>query len=294
MKDIGYDKDLFILAFDHRGSFRKISQIDTIDDEAVEKMKNFKNIIFKGFQKAVENGLPQECSAILVDELYGSGVATEAKDKGYMIAMPVEKSGQDVFDFDFGDKFKEHIERYDVDFVKVLIRYNPKNVEDNKVQNSRLKVLSDYCSENNRKFLLELLITDKSADTDKENFDRNIRPELIQQSIKEIQMAGVEPDLWKLEGFYRKEDYVNVMSVIRNSDSRKKVSFVTLGRGESDDVVKEWIRNSKGIEGVIGFAVGRTIFASAIESLALGKIGENEAVDIIASKYFDFYEEFVK
>ena len=39
--------------------------------------------------------------------------------------MPVEKSGQDEFDFQYGDDFGEHIEKFDPFASKVLVRYNP-------------------------------------------------------------------------------------------------------------------------------------------------------------------------
>ena len=50
---------------------------------------------------------------------------SEAKERGLILAMPVEKSGQNEFDFEYGDQFGEHIERFDPDFSKVLVRYNP-------------------------------------------------------------------------------------------------------------------------------------------------------------------------
>ena len=42
-----------------------------------------------------------------------------------MLAMPAERSGQNMFDFQYGEDFGEHIERFDPDFTKVLVRYNP-------------------------------------------------------------------------------------------------------------------------------------------------------------------------
>ena len=48
-----------------------------------------------------------------------------AREDGLKLAMPVEKSGQNEFDFEYGDDFAAHIEDSPVDFSKVLVRYNP-------------------------------------------------------------------------------------------------------------------------------------------------------------------------
>ena len=40
-------------------------------------------------------------------------------------ACPAEKSGQDEFDFEYGEDFARHIEAFDPTFCKVLVRYNP-------------------------------------------------------------------------------------------------------------------------------------------------------------------------
>ena len=62
-----------------------------------------------------------------MDEQFGAPkrIPEQAKERGLILAMPVEKSGQDEFDFDYGDQFGEHIERFDPDFSKVLVRFNP-------------------------------------------------------------------------------------------------------------------------------------------------------------------------
>ncbi len=293
-KKLGYTDSLYVLAFDHRGSFRKIAGIDELTEESISKIKYLKKVIFSGFEKAVTSGLPMGSSAVLVDEQYGADIAREAKRKGFSLMMPVEKSGQEVFDFEFGSDFAGHIEEFDLDFVKVLVRYNPANIEDNKVQRDRLRVLSDWCLENRRRLLIEMLIepVGDQKDLDKMDFDRNLRPDLTIQSIKELQEAGVEADVWKLEGYFSEDDYKKVLQIIRSSEERKDVSLVVLGRGEGDEVVKEWIRKGKGVTGVIGFAVGRTIFAQAVADLSSGRINEKEAVDIISAKYLEYYQEF--
>ena len=88
----------------------------------------------------------------------------DAKERGLLLAMPVEKSGQDEFDFQYGDDFGAHIEEFDPDFSKVLVRYNPDgDAEMNARQTERLKRLSDWLHEHDRKFLFELLVPAEDA-----------------------------------------------------------------------------------------------------------------------------------
>src|SRR3954468_11576059 len=161
---LGYDGKLFILAFDHRGSFqKKMFGIEgDPDDEQTETISDAKHLIWEGMQAAAEKGLDQRASGVLVDEQFGGprNIPQEAKERGFKLAMPVEKSGQNEFDFQYGDDFGAHIEQFDPDFSKVLVRYNPDDpdTELNKRQLDRLKRLADWLHDHDRKFLFELLV----------------------------------------------------------------------------------------------------------------------------------------
>ncbi len=147
---LGYDGKLYILAFDHRGSFQKKmfgiegdptpEQTDTIADA--------KRLIFEGMVEAVRRGAEAGATGVLVDEQFGSNIPELAREHGLKLAMPVEKSGQNEFDFEYGEEFGAHIERFDPDFSKVLVRYNPDDDEElNQRQLERLKRLADWLHE---------------------------------------------------------------------------------------------------------------------------------------------------
>jgi len=87
LNELGYDERLYILAFDHRGSFEKM-----VGD--VARVPGAKTLIWEGFQRAVADGASKDAAGILVDGQYGPDVARAAKAGGYKLAMPVEKSGQ--------------------------------------------------------------------------------------------------------------------------------------------------------------------------------------------------------
>jgi myo-inositol catabolism protein IolC len=177
---LGYDGKLYILAFDHRGSFTKRFGIEgDPTDEELQRIANGKHLIFEGLEMALARGAEASVSGALVDEQFGgpAQVPEQAKAKGIKLAMPVERSGQDEFDFEYGDDFGAHIERYDPDFSKVLVRYNPDgDAERNRRQAQRLRRLSDWLHEHDRKFLFELLVPAEAAqlasvDGDSDRYD---------------------------------------------------------------------------------------------------------------------------
>src|SRR3954468_9287586 len=124
---LGYDGKLYILAFDHRGSFQKkwfgIEGDPTEED--VQRITEAKTLSYEGVEHALSEGAEPSVTGALVDEQFGGEVPRRAKERGVKLAMPVEKSGQNEFDFQYGDDFGAHIERFDPNFSKVLVRYNP-------------------------------------------------------------------------------------------------------------------------------------------------------------------------
>ena len=290
-------KELLILAFDHRASFlEKMFGIKNRPPTAEEKkqIEDYKKIIFEGFKLSLKKKVPKEIAGLLVDEEFGSSVLREAKKDGLTFAMPVEKSGQDEFDFDYGEDFSKHIEEFDPSFVKVLVRYNPESDTTlNNRQLQRLKKLSDYLAKKKRAFLFELIVPATPAQLSKlggskETYDKELRPKLMVESLKEIQDAGVEPAIWKLEGVDKPED---AKAVVKQAQSNgRKVGVITLGRGESKEKVQEWLKVGAKIPGIIGFAVGRTIFWQPLADHKAGKTTRKEAVEQVAQNYQEFTE----
>jgi myo-inositol catabolism protein IolC len=289
--DLGYDQKLYILAFDHRGSFEKM-----VGDPA--RVPDAKRLIWEGFQRAVEQGAPKEYAGVLVDGQYGPDVAREAKAGGYVLAMPVEKSGQNEFDFEYGEQFGEKIEEFDPTFSKVLVRYNPEgDKEMNERQSARLRRLSEWLHEHRRKYLFELLVPAEPAqlerfEGDEDRYDTDLRPELMMEAILQLQNAGVEPDIWKIEGIDDREACREIAQLVRR-EGRDRVSCVVLGRGASDEKVDAWLRAGAGLEGYVGFAIGRSIFGEAVKAFAAGEgLDHDGAVDSIASKYLRFIDVY--
>jgi myo-inositol catabolism protein IolC len=300
---LGYDGKLYILAFDHRGSFQKKMfgiEGDPTPEET-ERIADSKHLIFEGMVKATETGsVPGDQVGVLVDEQFGGSVPEEARSRGLKLAMPVEKSGQDEFDFEYGEAFGEHIEKFDPDFSKVLVRYNPDGDADmNREQLGRLKRLADWLHAHDRKFLFELLVpaTDEqlaSVGGDEDRYDAELRPELMRRAIADAQEFGVEVDIWKIEGVDAREDAEMLARQTRAGEGRENVVCVLLGRGASDDKVDHWLRQAAPVHGFIGFAIGRSIWWDALKGWLDGSLEREAAAQQIADNYLRFirvYEE---
>jgi len=295
---LGYDGKLYILAFDHRGSFQKkmfgIEGDPTPEQTAT--ITDAKRLVFEGMEKAVERGLDASTAGVLVDEQFGGDVPKLAKEHGLKLAMPAEKSGQDEFDFQYGSEFGDHILQFDLDFTKVLVRYNPEgDAEMNERQLGRLKELADWLHANDGKFLFELLVPAEQAQLDKvggdgDRYDAELRPALMKQAIKEIQDFGIEVDIWKIEGVDEREDAEALAQQTRSGEGREGVVCVLLGRGASDDKVDHWLRQAAPVEGFVGFAIGRSIWWDALKGFLDGDLERDAAADQVAENYLRFVQ----
>lgn len=271
---------------------------EDLTPEQTAQIASAKQVIYDGFKAAVEAGVPKEKAGILVDEQFGAGILRDAAARGYMFAYPVEKSGQEEFEFEYGDDFAKHIEAFNPTFCKVLVRYNPERDQAlNRRQADRLKRLSGYLRANARsRFMFELLVPAEQAQLDrvkgdKKRYDLELRPRLMVQTIHELQDTGVEPDVWKVEGLDRREDCEKVVAATRRGH-RDKVGCIVLGRGEDDQKVREWLTTAAGVPGFIGFAVGRTSFWEPLVELRAKKITREDAVAEIARRYREFVDIF--
>jgi myo-inositol catabolism protein IolC len=301
MTTLGFNQPLYILPFDHRGSFQKnmFGWDGKLTPEQTAEIAAAKRIIYDALRKAIQTGVPKDKAGILVDEQFGAAILRDAAASGYFTACPAEKSGQDEFDFEYGDRFAEHIEAFDPTFCKVLVRYNPEGDRElNRRQVARLKGLSDYLHRAKSKslFMFELLVPPEKAHLerlhgDRKAYDLTLRPRLMAEAIEALQDAGVEPDVWKIEGLERRADCENVVAAARRQ-GRNQVGCIILGRGEDDAKVREWLSIAAAVPGFIGFAVGRTSFWDPLVNWLANKVTRDQAVDQISARYHEFFTIF--
>src|SRR5258707_12915213 len=102
---VGFDQPLYILPFDHRGSFqtKMFGWKGTLTPEQTAEIAATKQVIYDAFKAAIAGGVAKAKAGILVDEQFGAAILRDAKKNGYSSSMPAEKSGQDEFDFEYGE-----------------------------------------------------------------------------------------------------------------------------------------------------------------------------------------------
>src|SRR2546425_1465284 len=300
MTAIGFNEPLYILPFDHRGSFqtKMFGWTGTLSPEQTAEIASTKQVIYDGFKAALQAGVPKQKAGILTDEQFGAAILRDARANGYTTACPAEKSGQEEFDFQFGEEFAKHIEAFQPTFCKVLVRYNPEGDRAlNRRQAARLKRLSEYLHDQSRsRFMFELLVPAEKGQLDglggdKKAYDLDLRPRLMVQAIQQIQDAQIEPDIWKVEGLDRYQDCERVVATARRR-GRDTVGCIVLGRGEDAKKVRDWLTAAAGVPGFIGFAVGRTVFWDPLVAWRAKKTTREAAVAEVARRYKEFVDLF--
>ena len=322
LENLGWQGKLSILPFDHRSYFEQLLGFtEPLTDNQSTELTHYKNIVYHGYERSLSLGISKTESAILVDDVFGLDILMDAKAKGYVVLQSTEKSGDDHFEFQHGDSenadsaddkgdkddWKSWIEKVRPTFVKALVRYNPDDHQDlNRLSLTGLKELSDYAHANGYKFLIEPLVPASAEQLSsigpiespktKHRYDTELRPDLTARMITEMQDAGIEPDIWKIEGMFEAAHYEKVVAAARRTAStgpdRSHVGVISLGRNETDEVVETWLRVGSQVPGVIGFAVGRTVFLQALLKFRSGEYTEDQAVQEIAERFVHFSHVF--
>ena len=297
--NLGYDKALYLLPFDHRQSYVKgmFDLEPPLTELQREQVIDSKQLIYEGFRQALAEGVPFEAAGILVDEQFGAAILRDARQRGCVTALSVERSGIDEFEFEYGGDVARHIEAFDPTFAKVLVRYKPEGDRAlNLRQVGRLKQVSEHCRRSQRRFMFELLVppTDDQlaqAGGNKEVFDRQARPLLMQQTLRALQDAGTESDVWEVEGLDSHVDGERIVEIARRG-GRDQVGCIVLGRGADEAKVRGWLTVAAGVPGFIGSAVGRTRFWDAVSGYRAQTLTRAEAATQIAGRLREWVDIF--
>jgi myo-inositol catabolism protein IolC len=290
------DPDLFLLAMDHRASL--VSQVYHLPGEPspteAKQIAAGKLLIFQGLLAAIDRGADRACAGVLVDERYGTEVALQARAAGLRLAMPAERSGQDWFTLEYGTigerTWLDHVERFDPDYVKVLVRDNPDfDADERRGQRDRLAVVSRTLREVGRTFIIELLIPATPEQKAKlgDDYDAELRPELTERVIGEMQSADVEPDIWKIEGLETVADARAVVATTRQG-GRDHVRCIVLGRDAPADRLDHWLSVAAGVDGFHGFAIGRSIWEHPLAEHLADRLDAAQLIDQVATNYLHY------
>lgn len=232
---------------------------------------------------------------MLVDELYGADVARLVKEAGLQLAMPIERSGREWFELEYGDDWVAHVDAFDPDWVKVLVRDNPAFDADSREQQAR--ALADVAAtlhDAGRPFLVELLVPGTDEQTASvDDYDRDLRPDLVVQVLEFLQDHGVEADVWKLEGLDRREDAERVVATARRG-GRDSVQCIVLGRDAPEEQLDAWLRTAAPVDGFVGFAIGRSNWEEPLEDVVREHLDTEAAEQLIAANYRHFVDTWLE
>ena len=128
---------------------------------------------------------------------------------------------------------------------------------------------------------------------DKKAYDLELRPRLMVETIKELQDAGVEPDVWKIEGLDSTTDCQNVADTALRQ-GRSYVRCIVLGRNAPEAQVERWLRAAAAVPAFVGFAVGRSTFAEPLRAWRDGNATREQAVEQIARSYGRWTRTFIE
>jgi len=280
-------KPLLILPFDHRSTFAKgfLGYTYPLDKKQAKKVTELKEIVYSAFKQSLPKFRNPKHFGILIDEDYGARIIRDAKRLGCLRAVTTEKSGKKEYQFQYGNEFGKHLLKFEPDFAKALVRYNPSNKEVNKRQLKRLSRLSTFCKQNGIGLLFELLVPPTEKDLkkagSKKSYDQGLRIDLTVKAIKEIR-KHVDVDVWKLEGT-SKAGWKRILPTLEEGDR-----VIVLGRGEDEAHVRKWLSDAASFPEVIGFAVGRTIFAKPLKDYLVKKITKKQATERVAKNFQSF------
>ncbi len=291
---------LFILAMDHRDSFGRtlFGVKGEPTGEQLAAMRDAKSLIFTAARRLVGTDLGGGQLGVLVDERLGADVARQAKAAGFILAMPVEVSGADRFTFEYGDDFPAHVEAFDPDWIKVLLRFNPADpAELRQAQTQTLRRLSDWAQASRRHWLLELLVPPTreqlAAHDDQALYDEQQRPKLTVEVIASLTEGGVRPRIWKLEGYETTAGAQLVLDAVREYGGRAD-SCIVLGRNAPQRQVDHWLDVAGPLQGFVGFAIGRSIWDEPIADHLAGRTDRDATEARIAERYGHFIRRYLQ
>ena len=126
-------------------------------------------------------------------------------------------------------------------------------------------------------------------DGDTDRYDAEVALDPTIRAIGELQDAGIESDVWKIEGVDERADCERIAAKCRDG-GRDGVVCVVLGRGADNDKVDHWLRQGAPVDGYVGFAIGRSIWGDPLKDWIDGNSSREDAAVQIADNYLRFVE----
>lgn len=243
------DNKFLMLAFDHRGSFKKLMNpqdpdVVTMDEEIALK-------------KEIIDSLRDEFSSVLIDQEIGYK-AYEPKDKPFL--LPIEKTGYELSGKDRITELEysvEDLKKMGASGVKILLWFNYHLLSSEKQIEVVRQVLED-CKNNEMPFFLETRSYDpeKGEGEDLSSDDMN---DLVLGGLKLLLQKGIEPDVYKLEYPGSALGCQTITAILQEHNSGKNIPWILLTMGASFEAFIKELEEAS-IRGCQGFLAGRAVW----------------------------------
>jgi myo-inositol catabolism protein IolC len=290
-----------VIAVDHRiDLFTELLSASPVHPAAAERERaaDLKQVVFEGLLKAVENGVPKSQAAIWTDSDLGESILLRGRGMNLNTMMSVERARVAEFRFEDALGFSERLSNLDVTYAAARVPYNPgEEPQVNEAQQRKLRRLSEISRSSGPRLTLELVMRPTQAQLDQSGsvaaWDENIRPGLIVQAIRELQDAGVEPDLWALRGIDNPAAMATATAQAQVDDRKAGVLF-TLGDDPSGepDLDQDLINLAARTPGCRGLVIGPAIYAADLTAYNAGEIERDQAAARIAERYNAAYTRY--
>lgn len=264
-------KSLMALAIDHRVQFEEMADRAGADRDRIGA---FKLLAVEAAAKVADG---RDGFGVLLDEKYGRAALFAAgKLPDFWIGRPVELPGSRPLKFEFSQDIGSRLIEWPVDHtIKCLAFFHPDDPDAMRLeQTEKLGALYDAARSVGREVLIEI-IAGKNGPLDEHTVPR---------VLTELYHAGIKPDWWKLEPQADAAAWARIDETIAANDSHCR-GVVLLGLDAPAETLEAAFRATAGSQSVKGFAVGRTIFASAAEKWLAGEMDGSQAVADMAERF---------
>jgi 5-dehydro-2-deoxygluconokinase len=262
---------MMTFACDHRMQLEAAAEKAGAD---FSRIKEFKVLAVKAAAH-VAAGRPGY--GMLLDEKYGREAMFEfARHPFTWLGRPVELPGSRPLRFEFSQDIGSQLVDWPVDHcIKCLCFYHPDDPAPLKQeQQQKLRALFDAARKVGRELLVEIIA----------GKDGRLDDTTVSRAVEELYALGIKPDWWKLEPQASSVAWANIEAAIRKNDPYCR-GVVLLGLEAPQDELEAAFAATAGVGIVKGFAVGRTLFASAAEQWFSGKSSDEEAVADMAERF---------
>ncbi|MBO9589613.1 MAG: 5-dehydro-2-deoxygluconokinase [Devosia sp.] len=259
------------LAIDHR------SQLEDMAGGDAQKLARIPELKVLAVKAAAQVADGRDGFGMLLDDKYGRDALYAASAiPNFWVAKPIELPGSRPLQFEFSQDLGSRLVDWPVDHcIKVLCFYHPDDAAElREVQIGKLRAAYDAARKVGRELLVEIISSKHGA----------LKNDTAARALTDVYAAGIKPDWWKLETQPGVEAWRQIDAVIEANDPFCR-GVVLLGLDAPQSELVAGFAAAKTSKSVKGFAVGRTIFGDAARAWLDGRIGDDEAVAMMAQRF---------